>query len=94
MRLRAYLSTNSTSFCFENWPSVLGLMYCFHSWARRSSQSRSMYPERDFQMWHCDLTTYRMTVSTFCVSVRLLSLAFSLYSSKKSSTSWSTSLEK
>ena len=55
---------------------------------------RSINPERDLQMWCWDLITYWMTVSTFCPSVRPLSFANSLYSSRKSSTSWSTSPEK
>src|SRR5712691_7424606 len=84
MRFRAYLSVKSTSFCLENLLSVDGLMYSSHSSLRKSSQLRLMYSVSVVQTWHCERSTYQMTVSTFWKLVSPHLSANSSYSSRKS----------
>src|SRR6266581_1842067 len=94
MHLRAYLLVNSASFCLENWFSVDGVTYSSHRSSRKSSQLQLMYPGKDCQMWRCERSTYRMTVSTFWRLESPQLSASSSYSSKKSSIRCSISPEK
>src|SRR6266581_5812214 len=84
MRFRAYLLASSASFCLEHWPSADGLTYSSPRSSQKSSQLRLMYPGKDCQMWRCERSTYRMTVSTFWKLVSPHLSANSSYSSRKS----------